>query len=170
MRGPALAHPRSRGENQMKAQLVCRRHWLIPAHAGKTQGEENYAPTYTGSSPLTRGKRRPQCRAPWRCPAHPRSRGENPDLRPRVLPRAGSSPLTRGKQASALRMRETARLIPAHAGKTSGPLARPRNRRGSSPLTRGKHCDGVPQGQSGLAHPRSRGENQHVRQSAERRL
>ena len=151
---------------------------LIPAHAGKTghlhrreivdaahprSRGENTPPQdeddcYTGSSPLTRGKRglgTPGRRhrrlipahAGKTClrgsavgprPAHPRSRGENRDMGGTVPPRPGSSPLTRGKPPDGSRATANRRLIPAHAGKT-----RPgRPRRG----WRG-------------AHPRSRGEN-----------
>ena len=155
------AHPRSRGENQV----------FDPTADGDD-----------GSSPLTRGKRRthmpqpcdprlipahagktpsPESRA-VRCPAHPRSRGENLS-RSSAEPRGpGSSPLTRGKHRDAHPRRRQIRLIPAHAGKTPGrshpprpPGAHPRSRGenhppsstrantpGSSPLTRGKltHC------------------------------
>ena len=56
-------------------------------------------------------------------------------------PRAGSSPLTRGKLADAMDQTRGEGLIPAHAGKTRG---------SSKPSRRWP------------AHPRSRGENQHV--------
>ena len=131
------AHPRSRGEN------------VFDVAAEFLEG---------GSSPLTRGKRRP-----WRCSgrrlrlipahagktitrtfsrsprkAHPRSRGEN--LVPSVVkaPRYGSSPLTRGKLMPSWCRGWCWRLIPAHAGKTK--------------ITA---CQAV----SFPAHPRSRGEN-----------
>ena len=151
---------------------------LIPAHAGKTQprgrsprrarahprsrGENTTVGTMPGagpgSSPLTRGKHRPQAHQlqrrglipahagktlnlrPLRQPlqAHPRSRGENalpgaPGRAPR-----GSSPLTRGKPAQLHEWAARSGLIPAHAGKTRGKLG------ATDPHT---------------AHPRSRGEN-----------
>ena len=56
-------------------------HGLIPAHAGKTTGNE------TSVSPRR---------------AHPRSRGENRVLVGGDQGRAGSSPLTRGKRGLAL--------------------------------------------------------------------
>ena len=110
---------------------------LIPAHAGKTSKD-----------PPTLVKPR----------AHPRSRGENTNVRKGLNALAGSSPLTRGKLAVLLLPRSRQRLIPAHAGKTiaarskgSGRGAHPRSRGenvrrpadarnagGSSPLTRGK--------------------------------
>ena len=113
---------------------------------------------WSGSSPLTRGKRRPHggnrhegglipahagktaCRRQRRTSpaAHPRSRGENVRLGLRVRVRRGSSPLTRGKRDHAHEVRQGGRLIPAHAGKTPVPVLGP-----------------LP----GRAHPRSRGEN-----------
>ena len=151
---------------------------LIPAHAGKTltsyaativawahprsRGENSdvavNGQTVRGSSPLTRGKRRPMslprpfhglipahagktCRERrtqsqrW---AHPRSRGENRWRRRRWEGSRGSSPLTRGKPGRGRERSCGSGLIPAHAGKTARP--------GTSDGGRG-------------AHPRSRGEN-----------
>ena len=131
------AHPRSRGEN-------------VLSHAGLRE--------VSGSSPLTRGKRR-FCQwlhlFLWLIPAHagktqeegasnaaprahPRSRGENSMSRVNSSPYSGSSPLTRGKRATHAPVGFTDGLIPAHAGKTS----RSRRRRALA-----------------TAHPRSRGEN-----------
>ena len=117
--------------------------------------------TNDGSSPLTRGKRRlrqvPAGRARlipahagktstrrigWIAgAAHPRSRGENRRAHSSAVSVSGSSPLTRGKRLNRGRSHTLLRLIPAHAGKT------PRQKRS-------------PRG--GRAHPRSRGENNHV--------
>ena len=131
---------------------------LIPAHAGKTSISpqasthrsahprsrgENYVlgadeDAFTGSSPLTRGKRGLLCRCAHEpglipahagktssvtgCPtdatAHPRSRGENSSSVTSYELSRGSSPLTRGKRSAASRVVGTRRLIPAHAGKT----------------------------------------------------
>ena len=111
-----------------------------------------------GSSPLTRGKRRPEGRGRVRrglIPAHagkthhpdrvgderwahPRSRGENERPGDGHQVRTGSSPLTRGKPNKDEGIRLGYGLIPAHAGKTSDCMAWVR---------------------SGRAHPRSRGEN-----------
>ena len=73
--------------------------------------------------------------------AHPRSRGENQVAGSLASGKRGSSPLTRGKPTPATSSCPRPRLIPAHAGKTS--CSSP-----SRPSTR--------------AHPRSRGENEHV--------
>ena len=131
---------------------------LIPAHAGKTrrarQGSRSQGAhprsrgenawdrssviSFSGSSPLTRGKlirlsrrRRPRRLIPAHAGktrmskprgrgmrAHPRSRGENRARRPLVVRVGGSSPLTRGKLAHRAQQVQAAGLIPAHAGKT----------------------------------------------------
>ena len=109
--------PLTRGK-QMSLPVLSLTGRLIPAHAGKTPGLH----TATRS-----------------CPAHPRSRGENPRPRRRSRRAAGSSPLTRGKRRGTRGSSGGVRLIPAHAGKTSS-------------RTR--------QSRSGPAHPRSRGENE----------
>ena len=131
------AHPRSRGENILSAMASL---------------------ASLGSSPLTRGKRRPdrcQVIGPGLIPAHagktragyslrhtsrahPRSRGENTASYPRDSKVAGSSPLTRGKQRHEQPRNIHRGLIPAHAGKTALILGSPHMR---------------------WAHPRSRGEN-----------
>ena len=155
------AHPRSRGENAIRAPKVglaggsspltrgkrelggvlSLDSGLIPAHAGKT-----YQPGPPRSLPR----------------AHPRSRGENALRGVDEHVDWGSSPLTRGKHHGADRRRSRRGLIPAHAGKTSvawlvpsSPWAHPRSRgenrprfarlaarAGSSPLTRGKRAPG----------------------------
>ena len=153
----SAAHPRSRGENMprkidhkrisgssplTRGKLGRFAVWrfagrLIPAHAGKTS----------------------ECSVSVRrCPAHPRSRGENPGRTEVGASSLGSSPLTRGKRLLVLVGAVVERLIPAHAGKTdrAAPFwelhgAHPRSRGengpwtdpgprlgGSSPLTRGK--------------------------------
>ena len=133
---------------------------------------------YDGSSPLTRGKRfhvergpvltrlipahagktRPEGGDGTRCPAHPRSRGENGSQTRAGSQPLGSSPLTRGKPRHHGPDGGVGRLIPAHAGKTlvrrrpgrvrrAHPRSRGENHQevtlvgacaGSSPLTRGK--------------------------------
>ena len=131
------AHPRSRGENDVKTGSG------LPV---------------LGSSPLTRGK-------PWFSGhpgrgrrAHPRSRGENPSRRSTTSPPMGSSPLTRGKPdgldgASAIRG-----LIPAHAGKTK-PTPESKSRPGLIPAHAGKTPSRPSRTSPTRAHPRSRGEN-----------
>ena len=115
--GGSVAHPRSRGENLSSDSRTFFRTgsspltrgkpaaWrsspadrgLIPAHAGKTGGLEEF----------TGGSR-----------AHPRSRGENVDLLMRSHGGGGSSPLTRGKHVKCEQIPRLQGLIPAHAGKT----------------------------------------------------
>ena len=133
----AAAHPRSRGENNLKmletdfgsgsspltrgkpgpVELSTKKTRLIPAHAGKTRGAELIELI---------GK------------AHPRSRGENDLTRSPQSFALGSSPLTRGKLTASEVWGGTERLIPAHAGKTKSVI-----------MT----------GVARAAHPRSRGEN-----------
>ena len=118
----------------------------------------------TGSSPLTRGKRRQRQVVFYRrglIPAHagktpppvgrslprrahPRSRGENHRMKSVAASLMGSSPLTRGKHRLPGRCHRRHGLIPAHAGKTHPPRCPARYQR---------------------AHPRSRGENhrRHIR-------
>ena len=134
------AHPRSRGENNLKmletdfgsgsspltrgklsimiSHAPISR--LIPAHAGKTQHPRALVP----------------CRS-----AHPRSRGENHKGMAAFALLFGSSPLTRGKHEQCASRDQRLRLIPAHAGKTGG------------------QSDRAP---SSAAHPRSRGENNQL--------
>ena len=154
------AHPRLRGENNLKMletdfgsgsspltrgkRSASRGHplaeRLIPAHAGKTRSDPDVAPPVG---------------------AHPRSRGENTRSNGNMEVAVGSSPLTRGKLGLVGGGGFVSGLIPAHAGKTgvriSGPGcsgAHPRSRgenietfggasslSGSSPLTRGKLLD-----------------------------
>jgi len=115
--GVWTAHPRSRGENLIAPLITATRAGsspltrgkrvarhampcrcrLIPAHAGKTRGQES---RHEGS------------------PAHPRSRGENHQRAREFRPSSGSSPLTRGKLDATDKPINQRRLIPAHAGKT----------------------------------------------------
>ena len=173
----AGSSPLTRGKREVAKVRGCDL-GLIPAHAGKTVGEELPGQIM------------------W---AHPRSRGENPRSNGSPTSIGGSSPLTRGKpRYRAMRARRRW-LIPAHAGKTAmrrtqgRPTgAHPRSRGengcvtacrmqplGSSPLTRGKrlrvgaqhvtprlipaHAGKTPSSNRTClhlpAHPRSRGEN-----------
>ena len=115
---PSPAHPRSRGENSVVLDL---------------------SKAVSGSSPLTRGKRRahghghpPRRLIPAHAgktasrsssaastAAHPRSRGENPREALTLSSQGGSSPLTRGKPRGRAHRPPSRRLIPAHAGKTT---------------------------------------------------
>ena len=153
----AGSSPLTRGK-QGGGLCGCRRGRLIPAHAGKTwredttrsiswahprsRGENPPRPQIlrppAGSSPLTRGKRRPMSMTAqnvrlipahagktWNTliirstmGAHPRSRGENRPMIAMCAVLLGSSPLTRGKQLQARNRVCVVGLIPAHAGKT----------------------------------------------------
>ena len=152
------AHPRSRGENAPLTSEPVSSLGSSPLTRGKQPGLAEGAPP-AGLIPAHAGK--------TYCPpgrfavsrAHPRSRGENIEIKPVRTVHAGSSPLTRGKLARVHRRARDGGLIPAHAGKTSSSTtsggcatAHPRSRGenviarskssgrgGSSPLTRGKH-------------------------------
>ena len=132
-----LAHPRSRGENPALT-------WIVRTPAGSSplaRGKPPAGPiTYTDLRliPARAGKTVSARASQSARRAHPRSRGENSDIRnPRVWS-AGSSPLARGKPCDDRRPRRGLGLIPARAGKT---------------LSASERCDGR------QAHPRSRGEN-----------
>ena len=169
--------PLTRGKLGLHMSLI----WdirLIPTHAGKTKdqahallrdrahphsrGENPPCVVITeatpGSSPLTRGKRRPirrgwlrrglipthagktcaLARVSQRGEAHPHSRGENVGRLVLMRTHPGSSPLTRGKPLRTGTRAVRLRLIPTHAGKTPSVAVR----RGTA-----------------RAHPHSRGEN-----------
>ena len=132
--------------------------WLIPAHAGKTR---SWGVSFRGWGliPAHAGKTLQNVEVILRTTAHPRSRGENKQMRQCLACCQGSSPLTRGKRHVRPVVGPWRGLIPAHAGKTPGLRSRtcparahPRSRgengtrsdlayvtEGSSPLTRGKH-------------------------------
>ena len=156
--------PLTRGKQTfMFLFLPCR--GLIPAHAGKTQVEQEVDEAAVGSSPLTRGKQvkaNPTTGEVGLIPAHA---GKTHHGSACGAAFAGSSPLTRGKLRGRGGLGPYRRLIPAHAGKTEQQPpeacrggAHPRSRgenisatlisrpaRGSSPLTRGKPAvDNVP--------------------------
>ena len=112
-----MAHLRSRGENDV-------------AFDGMSD--------LTGSSPLTRGKRRDEAYLIHGMRLIPARAGKTFVLGGWAMETRGSSPLARGKRLTFGEWSEQWRLIPAHAGKTRCP--------GRLPLPR-------------TAHPRSRGEN-----------
>ena len=92
------AHPRSRGENSSPLTQVYRASGSSPLTRGKRRGGGGHVygdrliPAHAGK---THGP--PQC-LPSR-PAHPRSRGENTQEQTPAPDHAGSSPLTRGKHS-----------------------------------------------------------------------
>ena len=131
------AHPRSRGENVSRC---CRgRSWS--GSSPLTRGKHARAALHAvrrGLIPAHAGKTPSSCNPIPRVAAHPRSRGENAKYTLCRGMNGGSSPLTRGKLSAEKSVFLTGRLIPAHAGKTA------------------------PSGVAGScmpAHPRSRGEN-----------
>ena len=111
------AHPRSRGENDLEWRILLCTTGSSPLTRGKRRiaaGEEftdRLIPAHAGKTGMA-GTRR------WRTTAHPRSRGENIKAAVSVVVEWGSSPLTRGKQRAQLGRHFRPGLIPAHAGKT----------------------------------------------------
>ena len=186
---PSGSSPLTRGKRGRGRTLRLRR-GLIPAHAGKTASPRHAPPsaeahprsrgenatralsdaTFSGSSPLTRGKLVRVGRAtgdrglipahagktrssPWSpspSTAHPRSRGENIAGLTSAEQAVGSSPLTRGKRDVGGVRASSRGLIPAHAGKTvavgggpSHPEAHPRSRgENGVGVSRAGHCVG----------------------------
>ena len=131
------AHPRSRGENGVRAGAGLRAGGSSPLTRGKLFRVWGVMPR-PGLIPAHAGKTMVSVLSVFGGPAHPRSRGENHRLAAGIEDAGGSSPLTRGKPNLCRSVDHRRRLIPAHAGKTR---VRP-------------VVSGCP-----TAHPRSRGEN-----------
>ena len=131
------AHPRSRGENHGLGVVPVIPSGSSPLTRGKRRSRRS-AVTRRGLIPAHAGKTLRHARSAQIAGAHPRSRGEN--VRPwhAGRSRGGSSPLTRGKPDSRTWHYVDSGLIPAHAGKTLS-------------ATSSQCVD--------WAHPRSRGEN-----------
>ena len=152
------AHPRSRGEHPFLPLGVLAPGAAHPRSRGEHTGKLNASPVIFGSSPLARGTPVARSRSWFSCrliparagntteritfemcaAAHPRSRGEHPQItshRPRSF---GSSPLARGTRRRTSVKMAASRLIPARAGNTA---------------TLGAY------GAYHAAHPRSRGEH-----------
>ena len=97
----------------------------------KNRARQRLIPARAGNMPCMRSSSRTSS-------AHPRSRGEHPQLSPSPLALAGSSPLARGTSVRGGRSALGGRLIPARAGNITVRAI------GYSPSS---------------AHPRSRGEH-----------
>ena len=131
------AHPRSRGENRLRAVL----NLLTDGSSPLTRGKPTVGVADGGTDrliPAHAGKTQPVETVIWSRAAHPRSRGENGAVTVVVSFGSGSSPLTRGKRAVGAPVLDRRGLIPAHAGKTEGKTLLALSFPGSSPLTRGK--------------------------------
>ena len=117
------AHPRSRGENSIRAHLTTVGRGSSPLTRGKRVGEPR-GDLFGGLIPAHAGKTHSGSPAPGRRRAHPRSRGENAAMSVSGILPYGSSPLTRGKPHEPHNPPLRRRLIPAHAGKTLHRAAR----------------------------------------------
>ena len=136
--GQSGSSPRVRGK-QALLDIIAPPRRLIPACAGKTQGEGSAAKVHAGSSPRVRGKREwmraymnivgliPACAGKTTVRgavqrfrrAHPRVCGENSTVVIALFIGRGSSPRVRGKRAVECAGHVIAGLIPACAGKTA---------------------------------------------------
>ena len=133
---------------------------LIPAHAGKTGRWRSRSGVWT-AHPRSRGENAVEAaRADLSTGSSPLTRGKRKTVLMFFAMISGSSPLTRGKRCITYIRRPCFRLIPAHAGKTlwwtrrsvragAHPRSRGENKSltassraciGSSPLTRGKRA------------------------------
>ena len=116
-RAQRRAHPRSRGENQVRASRDGRLSGSSPLTRGKRTRNTVDLQT-AGLIPAHAGKTACARASTSRPSAHPRSRGENNGAVEKAARRGGSSPLTRGKRPVAYELDYEDGLIPAHAGKT----------------------------------------------------
>ena len=152
---PGGSSPHTRG-TPYSIRVMPRVHRFIPAYAGNAHARERIAVSYTvhprirgerklkskdkegtdGSSPHTRGTRRPKTPTVYRqrfipayagnaslerchdgpLPVHPRIRGERTFLKFCRMADGGSSPHTRGTRREPERMEPVGRFIPAYAG------------------------------------------------------
>ena len=135
--GVSKPHPRSRGENSVYGIAITAMSGSSPLTRGKRRDRRNHILT-VGLIPAHAGKTLEDRRSRAQALAHPRSRGENLGAVIGWPRKVGSSPLTRGKRCLRAVRGLLLGLIPTHAGKTIG-VSHP-------PGTR-------------AAHPRSRGEN-----------
>ena len=150
--------------------------WIIPAHAGFTRSGPCARCRAGGSSPHTRGLRRP-CRRPLPCrwiipahagftassvppggswPDHPRTRGVYSWAYAPAEPNWGSSPHTRGLRWRPAARTSRSRIIPAHAGFT-GPSCSRAGWGTDHPRTRGVY------GAAAGFRPGSGGSSPHTR-------
>ena len=90
------AHPRSRGENDVRRENLVFIPGSSPLTRGKLDGLHCVSPS-EGLIPAHAGKTYCQDCQALILPAHPRSRGENGRIMADTTSGAGSSPLTRGK-------------------------------------------------------------------------
>ena len=117
-RPPGTAHPRSRGENSVRDNVMDIWGGSSPLTRGK-QGGSQWLPYGPRLIPAHAGKTGVIDMVAQDNRAHPRSRGENIQTCVQVAADLGSSPLTRGKHPGQSPTSPGYGLIPAHAGKTS---------------------------------------------------
>ena len=131
------AHPHSHGDNSSNSQAFSAFSGSSPLTQGKRHGRHGIL-WVLGLIPAHAGKTMTAPTVAIHRRAHPHSRGENVSHASDALLIWDSSPLARGKRIHCSSQRHQPGLIPTHAGKTSH---NPAHRSAST------------------AHPRSRGEN-----------
>ena len=138
---PTRAHPRSRGENGPDAHFTAFGSGSSPLTRGKRR-EVGHGDAARGLIPAHAGKTGSARVTSFPIQAHPRSRGENEYVTWLRAAQAGSSPLTRGKPVELIGGGDERGLIPAHAGKTLG-MRTPASSRWAHPRSRGENTVSV---------------------------
>ena len=177
---PPRAHPRLRGEDDIRAQGGNAAAGSSPATRGghpqqsPTRGGDGLIPGYAGRTPprpRTRRSGRAHPRLRGEDPgvssaealargAHPRLRGEDPGAEQNMGTPQGSSPATRGGPGTGKPRHVCARLIPGYAGRTPGSGSPPELRGGLIPGYAGRTARSRPGSWRTRAHPRLRGEDE----------
>ena len=132
-------HPRIRGEHENAQTVNAGCAGIIPAYAGSTQLVLRSERSAVGSSPHTRGARRPKHRLLRRRRDHPRIRGEH--------------------SAQSSKQHHRKGIIPAYAGSTMKMEGEKYYFKGSSPHTRGALARVGRLSRRCGDHPRIRGEH-----------
>ena len=112
------AHPHSRGENSKSSRILVSWSGSSPLTRGKL-GRTHQERISRGLIPTHAGKTRTRSARATHSRAHPHSRGENLYQAGVDVIQGGSSPLTRGKLVDRFASEAAGGLIPTHAGKTS---------------------------------------------------
>ena len=131
-------HPRIRGEHQYSSTMIIARSGSSPHTRGARRPPTSptelagIIPAYAGST----ARRKPQRKKE---PDHPRIRGEHFQVYLERHYACGSSPHTRGARGTSRSKLTPRRIIPAYAGSTTSPSA-PDSRAKDHPRIRGEHC------------------------------
>ena len=161
--GGGRAHPHSRGDDRLRDLIGSRRDGSSPL-AGRRQVHARVVRAWVGLIPA-RGETT-RCRSSTTRPprAHPRSRGDDGQVRVQTNGQVGSSPLAGRRLVDERDVLVERRLIPARGETTINGDSAVNPDGGSSPLARGgaRHGPtgldqvGVPSPRAGVSHLRSR--------------